>query len=164
MGTFMQGRSLIRCRSCVNARYFTLKAAFARLSHSIAIYTSCDTKCTSTVLSEIFITNRWSLTTCFNYVRKVRWTTVGPAKDHRQGRPLLRCKRIDDEFDKKMKTSSEGTRPVLYRVCGKKPCAHGWKMEVGVVIALSEKSYQEMQNANQSKITCFFTKYDEVMR
>ena len=35
---------------------------------------SCDTKCTSTVLFAIFRTNLWPLTTCCNYVRKLRCT------------------------------------------------------------------------------------------
>ena len=118
--SFTQGRSLMRWRACVNARYFTLEAAFVRLSHSVATYISCDTKRTSTVLSAIFRTNLWPLTMCCNYVQKVRCTSCWWGKRVRTGPGALRCKRIDYEFDQKMKTRrGEGKRPVFHRVCGK---------------------------------------------
>jgi hypothetical protein len=96
---FTAGRSLILGRACLNARHFTVEAAFVRLSHSITTYISCDTKCTSAIRSAIFRTNRWPLITCCNYVRKVPCTSCWSGGRAVTGPGTLRCKGIEDEFD-----------------------------------------------------------------
>ena len=71
-------------------------------------------------ISAIIRTIRWPLATCYNYVRKVRCTSCWSGERALTGSGALRCKRIDNEFDQKMKTRpGGGKRPVFHRVCGK---------------------------------------------